>query len=253
MARNSPLPPALLPFLQQEYLQAALQDNGAQLPRAKSPVALTNVVSTEQETLCSHIRVKYLLFISAKARGWKKEQKKRGKRKAAKEKVRVIKTDGWWGLSCRLWGHCETFHDNQAARFSTIWCYVPIKNITCQIRNSTVRGCSCVMTCSLTQRWIAHAMLCSSTERSLKQFQNRLFPITKKYTNKGHICADGSAIQIMRQAVHHNHFCINHQILVKASSSEFFVFVSTYAVFYFIYTHAVSAVVESVKNEWDNI
>lgn len=39
-----------LPSLQQEYLQAALQDNGAQLPQAKSPVALTNVVSTEQET-----------------------------------------------------------------------------------------------------------------------------------------------------------------------------------------------------------
>lgn len=139
----------------------------------------------------------------------KKRAKKRGERKAAKEKVRVIKTDGWWGLSCRLWGHCETFHDNQAARFSTIWCYVPIKNITCQIRNSTVRGCSCVMTCSLTQRWIAHAMLCSSTELSLKQFQNRLFPITKKDTNKGHICVDGSAIQIMRQVVHHNHFLHN--------------------------------------------
>lgn len=68
-----PLPLTLLPSLQQEYLQAALQDNGAQLPRAKSPVALTNVVSTEQETLCSHIRVKYLLFISAKAKRGDKE------------------------------------------------------------------------------------------------------------------------------------------------------------------------------------
>lgn len=85
MAPNSPLPPTLLPFLQQEYLQAALQDNGAQLPRAKSPVALTNVVSTEQETLCSHIRVKYLLFISAKARGRKKEQKKGEKEGSKRE------------------------------------------------------------------------------------------------------------------------------------------------------------------------
>lgn len=70
---SPPLPLTLLPSLQQEYLQAALQDNGAQLPRAKSPVALTNVVSTEQETLCSHIRVKYLLFISAKAKRGDKE------------------------------------------------------------------------------------------------------------------------------------------------------------------------------------
>lgn len=74
IAQNSSLPPTSLPFRQQEYLQAALQDNGAQLPRAKSTVALTNVVFTEQETLCSHIRVKYLLFISAKARE-RKEQK----------------------------------------------------------------------------------------------------------------------------------------------------------------------------------
>lgn len=64
--------------LQQEYLQAALQDNGAQLPGAESTVALTNVVFTEQETLCSHIRVKYLLFISAKARE-RKEQKGKGR------------------------------------------------------------------------------------------------------------------------------------------------------------------------------
>lgn len=81
MARNSPLPPTLLPFLQQEYLQAALQDNGAQLPRAKRPVALTNVVSTEQETLCSHIRVKYLLFISAKAKERKKRKRKEGSKR----------------------------------------------------------------------------------------------------------------------------------------------------------------------------
>ena len=79
MARNSPLPPTPLPFLQQEYLQAASQDNGAQLPRAKSTVALTNVVFTEQETLLSHIRVKYFLFISAKARE-RKEQKGIGRR-----------------------------------------------------------------------------------------------------------------------------------------------------------------------------
>lgn len=69
------LPLTLRPSLQQEYLQAALQDNGAQLPRAKSPVALTNVVSTEQDTLCSHIRVKYLLFISAKTKGGGREKK----------------------------------------------------------------------------------------------------------------------------------------------------------------------------------
>ncbi len=65
-----------------------MQDNGAQLPGAKSAVALTNVVFTEQETLCSHIRVKYLLFISAKARKGAK-----GKRKAGGEKDRVIETD----------------------------------------------------------------------------------------------------------------------------------------------------------------
>ena len=89
IARNSPLPS--LPFFgQQEYLQAASQDHGAQLPQAKSTVALTNVVFTEQETLCSHFRVKYLLFISAKARE-RKEQK--GKKKAGGEKVRLIKTD----------------------------------------------------------------------------------------------------------------------------------------------------------------
>lgn len=82
MTPNSPLPPTSLPFLQQEYLQAALQDNGAQLPAVESPVALTNVVSTEQGTLCSCIRVKYLLFISAKAR--EKKRKGGGGRRAAK-------------------------------------------------------------------------------------------------------------------------------------------------------------------------
>lgn len=83
VARIPALPLTLLPFLQQEYLQAALQDNGAQLPKAKSPVALTNVVSTEQETLCSHNRVKYLLFISAKAGGG-----------ATIEKVELIAKEG---------------------------------------------------------------------------------------------------------------------------------------------------------------
>lgn len=67
-----------------------MEDNGTQLSRAKSTVALTNVVFTEQETLCSHINVKYLLFISAKA-AERKEQK--GKKKAGREKVIVIKTD----------------------------------------------------------------------------------------------------------------------------------------------------------------
>lgn len=84
MTPNSPLPPTPLPLLQQEYLQAALQDNGAQLPRVESPVALTNVVSTEQGTLCSCIRVKYLLFISAKARK-KRKGKKGGQQKEKSE------------------------------------------------------------------------------------------------------------------------------------------------------------------------
>lgn len=66
-----------------------MQDNGAQLPRAKSTVALTNVVFSEQETLCSHIRVKYLLFISAKA---EREKGAKRKRKARRERKRVIKT-----------------------------------------------------------------------------------------------------------------------------------------------------------------
>lgn len=80
-----------------------LQDNGAQLPRATSPVALTNVASTEQETLCSHIRVKYLLFISAKA--------KEGKRNATMEKVELIAEGGW--------RHCEKFHDNRTRGFGS--------------------------------------------------------------------------------------------------------------------------------------
>lgn len=97
MAWKSPLSQTLLPFLQQEYLQAALQDNGTQLTRAKSPVALTNVDSTEQEALCSHIRVKYLLFISAKMR------EKWGE-KEGNNKDRVIKSDRTGGkVSCRLW------------------------------------------------------------------------------------------------------------------------------------------------------
>lgn len=83
-------------FLQQEYLQAALQDNGAQLPRAKSTVALTNVVSSVQETLCSHIRVKYPPFISASDG----EKREKGKRKA-RDPVREIKKQTERGLGCR--------------------------------------------------------------------------------------------------------------------------------------------------------
>lgn len=51
-------------------------------------MALTNVVSTEQETLCSHARVKYLLFISAKAKAGM------GKRNATMEKVKLIAKGG---------------------------------------------------------------------------------------------------------------------------------------------------------------
>lgn len=87
-----PSPTDLASFSAAGISPGSLQDNGAQLPRAKSAVAPTNVVFTEQETLCSHIRVKYLLFISAKARE-RKEQKGKGERKAGREKVRVIKTD----------------------------------------------------------------------------------------------------------------------------------------------------------------
>lgn len=42
--KNAPLLLTSLSFLQQEYLQAALQDNDTQLPQAKSLVALTNAV-----------------------------------------------------------------------------------------------------------------------------------------------------------------------------------------------------------------
>lgn len=135
MTPNSPLPPTSLPFLQQEYLQAALQDNGAQLPAAESPVALTNVASTEQGTLCSCIRVKYLLFISAKAR-----KKRRGKRRAAKEEVRVIKTGGDGGKWAGGCGDTETIHDNQVLGFSAILLYISTESITCQIVSCTVRS-----------------------------------------------------------------------------------------------------------------
>lgn len=102
-APNSPLPPTSLPLLQQEYLQAALQDNGAQLPWVESPVALTNVVSTEQGTLCSCIRVKYLLFISAKARK-KRKGKKGGQQKEKSEWSRPKETGE---VSWRLWRHWD--------------------------------------------------------------------------------------------------------------------------------------------------
>ena len=120
------LPPFPLSVLHQEYLQAVLQDNGEQLPRAKGTVALTNVVFTEKETLCSHIRVKYLLFISAKA-SERKEQKGKGSQKGEREKVRAIKTGGEreserarerdGEISRGLWRHCETFHDNRTGGF----------------------------------------------------------------------------------------------------------------------------------------
>lgn len=146
-------------FLQQEYLQAALQDNGAQLPRAKSTVALTNVVFTEQETLCSHIRVKYLLFISGRE---KSKREKEGKRERESQSDQDRQRGG--EVSRRLWRHCETFHDNRAGVLGTISPYVPIRNVTCQARNCEVRRCSCIMTyiLFLTQRWVANAILCSS-------------------------------------------------------------------------------------------
>lgn len=109
-------------FLQRGYLQAVLQDNGAQLPRAKSTVALTNVVFTERETLCSHIRVKYLLFISAKA-SERKEQKGKGRQKGERQSERSRQTGRKEGeISRGLWRHCETFHDNRTGGFSTISC-----------------------------------------------------------------------------------------------------------------------------------
>lgn len=61
-----------------------LQDNVPQLPRAKRTVALTNVVFSEQEALCYPIRFKYLLFISAKARG-RKEREGKGRRERMSE------------------------------------------------------------------------------------------------------------------------------------------------------------------------
>lgn len=103
MTPNSPLPPTSLPFLQQEYLQAALQDNGALLPAVESPVALTNVVSTEQGTLCSCIRVKYLLFISAKARKRRKGKKEGSKGRSQSDQDRRRRGEVSW----RLWRHWD--------------------------------------------------------------------------------------------------------------------------------------------------
>lgn len=105
---NSPSPTDLASSLQQIYLQAALLDNGAQLPRAKSPLALTNVVSTEQETLCSHISVKYLLFISAKAKGGQEKEMQQWRKWNWSQKR-------GWGR----WQQCETFHDNRTGGFGT--------------------------------------------------------------------------------------------------------------------------------------
>lgn len=111
MARNSPLPSTLLPFLQQEYLQAALQDNGT-ITQSKKHCGTDKCSFTEQDTLCSHIIVKYLLFISAKARE-RKEQKGGRETKSQSDQDRQREGE----VSRGLWRHCKTFHDNQVGGF----------------------------------------------------------------------------------------------------------------------------------------
>lgn len=107
-------------------------------------MALTNVVFTEQEALGSHIRVKYLLFISAKA---KKGKSKRQEEAKGREKVGVIKKERERGKLALGYGDIArrsmTTEQEDSEPFRLLF---PANNATCQVRNCIVRRCSCVMT-----------------------------------------------------------------------------------------------------------